>query len=156
MQIKILSVTSKKNTLFDDLFFQYKKRLPGHINLDHIKIPMVKRSKTKPIKTAVLEEGEALLKHVNINDLLIVLDEKGKQLSSIRFSTWMEDWLLNGQNPVFAIGGPDGFSQAIKDRASTILSLSIMTLPHAMVPVLMAEQIYRSWTILEGQPYHRN
>ena len=55
MQIKILSVTSKKNTLFDDLFFQYKKRLPRHIQLDHIKIPMVKRSKTKPVKAAVLE-----------------------------------------------------------------------------------------------------
>ena len=97
-----------------------------------------------------------MLKHVNSLDAFIVLDETGKQLNSNQFASSMNDWMLNGQNPVFAIGGPDGFSKAIKDKASTILSLSMMTLPHAMVPVMLSEQLYRSWTILDGQPYHRN
>ena len=156
MKIKILSITSKKNTIFDDVFFQYQKRLPTHIILEHTKIAMVKRKKNKSIKAAITEEEEALLKHVNSLDAFIVLDETGKQLNSNQCASSMNDWMLNGQNPVFAIGGPDGFSKAIKDKASTILSLSMMTLPHAMVPVMLSEQLYRSWTILDGQPYHRN
>ena len=102
------------------------------------------------------KEGELLLTQINRHDTLIVMDENGKTLSTKDFSDWMDQWLLNSINPILAVGGPDGFSDAVHQRANKHLSLSKMTLPHALVPVILAEQIYRAWTILNGQPYHRS
>ena len=96
------------------------------------------------------KEGELLLTRINCQDTLIVMDENGKTLSTKDFSDWMDQWLLNSIYPILAGGGPDGFSNAVHQRANKHLSLSKMTLPHALVPVILAELIYRAWTILDA------
>jgi 23S rRNA (pseudouridine1915-N3)-methyltransferase len=156
MNIQIYAIASKSTDWFEQSFSIYQKRLPAHINLKLTKIPLAYRSKKSPIETAVKKEGELLLTRINSKDTLIVLDESGKTLSTKDFSDWMDQWLLHSINPILVIGGPDGFSNAVHQRANKHLSLSKMTLPHTLVPIILAEQIYRAWTILNGQPYHRS
>ena len=156
MKIQIYAIASRSTDWFEKNFSMYQKRLPTHINLRLTTIPLAYRNKNSPIKAAVKKEGELLLKRINTKDTLIVMDENGKTLSTKDFSNWMDQWMLNSINPILAIGGPDGFSNAMHQRANNHLSLSKMTLPHALVPVILAEQIYRAWTILDGQPYHRS
>ena len=156
MNIQIYAIASKSTDWFEENFSMYQKRLPTHINLRLTTIPLAYRNKNSPIKAAVKKEGELLLKRISSKDTLIVMDENGKTLSTKDFSDWMDEWMLNSTNPILAIGGPDGFSNAVHQRANKHLSLSKMTLPHALVPVILAEQIYRAWTILDGQPYHRS
>ena len=155
MKIIIISIASK-NTNFDILISDYKKRLPPHIKIEHLKIPIVKRSKTKSMKDTIQAEGQRLLKMINNHDILIALDEKGDMFSTKELANSMNHWLQDAVNPIFAIGGPDGFSEEVLDRANLQWSLSKLTLPHAMVPVIMIEQIYRSWSMLNNQPYHRS
>jgi len=149
-------IASRSTDWFEENFSMYQTRLPTHINLRLTKIPLAYRNKNSTIKAAVKKEGELLLKRISSKDTLIVMDENGKTLSTKDFSDWMDQWMLNSINPILAIGGPDGFSNAVHQRANKYLSLSKMTLPHALVPVILAEQIYRAWTILDGKPYHRN
>ena len=156
MKIQIYAIASKSTDWFKQSFATYQKRLPAHINLKLTTIPLSYRNKNSPIEEAMKKEGELLLTRINCQDTLIVMDEGGKTLSTKDFSDWMDQWLLNSINPILAIGGPDGFSNAVLQRANKHLSLSKMTLPHALVPVILAEQIYRAWTILDGQPYHRS
>jgi 23S rRNA (pseudouridine1915-N3)-methyltransferase len=156
MKIQIYAIASKSTDLFEKNFLMYQNRLPTHINLTLTTIPLAYRNKNSPIKAAVKKEGELLLKRISSKDTLIVMDENGKMLSTKDFSDWMDEWMLNSTNPILAIGGPDGLSNAVHQRANKHISLSKMTLPHALVPVILAEQIYRAWTILDGKPYHRN
>ena len=156
MKIQIYAIASRSTDGFEENFSIYQKRLPAHINLKLTTIPLAYRNKNSPIKAAVKKEGELLLKRISSKDTLIVMDENGKTLSTKDFSDWMDGWMLNSTNPILAIGGPDGLSNAVHQRANKHLSLSKMTLPHALVPVILAEQIYRAWTILDGQPYHRS
>jgi 23S rRNA (pseudouridine1915-N3)-methyltransferase len=156
MKIQIYAIASRSTDSFEENFSMYQKRLPAHINLKLTTIPLAYRSKNSPIEEAVEKESELLLKRINTKDTLIVMDENGKTLSTEDFSNWMHQWMLNSINPILAIGGPDGFSNAVHQRANKDLSLSKMTLPHALIPIILAEQIYRAWTILDGQPYHRS
>ena len=108
------------------------------------------------MKDTIQAEGQRLLKMINNHDILIALDEKGDMFSTKELANSMNHWLQDAVNPIFAIGGPDGFSKEVLDRANLQWSLSKLTLPHAMVPVIMIEQIYRSWSMLNNQPYHRS
>lgn len=155
MKIIIISIASK-NTNYDVLISDYKKRLPSHIKIEHLRIPIGRRSKTKSVKDIVQAEGKRLLKMIKNHDILIALDEKGDMLSTKELANSMNNWFQDAVNPIFAIGGPDGFSKEVLDRANMQWSLSKLTLPHAMVPVIIIEQIYRSWGMLNNQPYHRS
>ncbi|MBO56046.1 MAG: hypothetical protein CL886_10340 [Dehalococcoidia bacterium] len=101
-------------------------------------------------------ESNKFLERIDDKETLIVLDQSGRPVSTNEFSNWMQDWLDNSIDPIFGIGGPDGFSESVLNRANKILSLSSMTLPHSLVPVILAEQLYRSWSILNNLPYHRS
>ncbi|SVA56917.1 uncharacterized protein METZ01_LOCUS109771 [marine metagenome] len=155
MKIIIISIASK-NTNYDILISDYKKRLPPHIQIEHLKIPIIRRSKTKSVKNTIQAEGQRLLKMIKNDDLFIALDERGDMFSTKELANSMKHWFQDAINPIFAIGGPDGFSEEVLDRANMQWSLSKLTLPHAMVPVIIVEQIYRSWSILNNQPYHRS
>ncbi|MDG2296680.1 MAG: 23S rRNA (pseudouridine(1915)-N(3))-methyltransferase RlmH [Gammaproteobacteria bacterium] len=155
MKIIIISIASK-NTNYDVLISDYKKRLPSHIKIEHLRIPIGRRSKTKSVKDIVQAEGKRLLKMIKNHDILIALDEKGDMFSTKELANSMNHWFQDAVNPIFAIGGPDGFSKEVLDRANMQWSLSKLTLPHAMVPVIIIEQIYRSWSMLNNQPYHRS
>ena len=122
MNIKIYAIASKSTDWFEENFSMYQKRLPTHINLRLTTIPLAYRNKNSPIKAAVKKEGELLLKRISSKDTLIVMDENGKTLSTKDFSNWMYQWMLNSINPILAIGGPDGFSNAVHQRANKDLS----------------------------------
>lgn len=155
MNIKIISIASKK-TEYESIISDYLRRLPPQITSEHIKIPIVRRTKKQSINQIIEEEGNSFLEKIAERETLIVLDQRGRSVSTNEFSNWMQDWLDNAINPIFGIGGPDGFSESVLNRADKILSLSSMTLPHSLVPVILAEQLYRSWSILNHLPYHRS
>ena len=155
MNIKIISIASKK-TEYESIISDYLRRLPPQITSEHIKIPIVRRTKKQSINQIIEEEGNSFLEKIAERETLIVLDQRGRSVSTNEFSNWMQDWLDNAINPIFGIGGPDGFSESVLNRADKILSFSSMTLPHSLVPVILAEQLYRSWSILNHLPYHRS
>ena len=100
------------------------------------------------------KEGELILKALKPRDRVFLLDEKGSQMTSMQFSSWLSDRMMSGQDIVFVIGGAYGFSEAVYSRAEGKLSLSKMTFPHQMVRTVFAEQLYRAFTIMRGEPYH--
>ena len=156
MKIQMHAIASKSIAWLDDGFSVYQKRLPSHLQLHLNKIPLAQRKNNQPIDHVLNQEGKALLKLIKKDETLILLDEDGEMLSTKEFSLLIEQWMLQSTKPVMAIGGPDGFSDLVYQQANRCLSLSRLTLPHALVPVILAEQIYRAWTILEGHPYHRS
>lgn len=100
-------------------------------------------------------EGESILQRVNSNEQLVLLDERGKQFKSKRLASQLSDWQSDGRDVCLVIGGPDGVSDAVRKRSNVIWSLSQLTLPHGMARVLLAEQLYRAWSLQTGHPYHR-
>jgi 23S rRNA (pseudouridine1915-N3)-methyltransferase len=128
-----------------DGFQEYAKRMPPELRLELVELrPQGKEA-----------EGKRLLASVPAGATLIALDERGKALATRQLSKLMADWMRDGTQPAFAIGGADGLADAVKDRARMKISLSALTLPHALARVVLAEQLYRAWTILAGHPYHR-
>jgi len=136
-------------------FNEYNKRLPVELQLKLIEITPAVRGKSIPVKKAVKEEGKRIRAAVPNNSLLIALDEKGKQINSIQLSKKIESWFLQGRDVSLIIGGADGLDDDFKKSADEICSLSAMTLPHSLVRVIVAEQVYRAWSIIKNHPYHR-
>jgi len=100
-------------------------------------------------------EGEQILAKIDRNEQVVLLDERGKQMTSPALAAHLTDWQADGQDLCFVIGGPDGVSAACRERANSIWSLSKLTLPHGLARVLFAEQMYRAWSLQVGHPYHR-
>lgn len=117
---------------------------------------MAKRSGAGDVAKLVEREGEAMLKRVAKGARIVALDERGQSLSTRELAALLEDWLGDGRHVSLLIGGPDGLSPACKKAAQTRWSLSPLTLPHGLVRILVAEQIYRAWTVIQGHPYHRD
>ncbi len=137
---------------FDD----YQSRLPKHIRLSLREINMPDRTSGSDVLRLKEEEGEKLLAGVGDDDVVIVLDEGGKQWTSRGLAEQLSDWIYDKRDISLLIGGPDGLSRICMDRANLVWSLSKMTLPHMMVRVVLAEQIYRAWAITQNHPYHRD
>ena len=135
---------------------EYARRMPRQIQFQIHEIQPGQRSARGNVLAAQEAEASQLLKRAESADLLIALDERGKQWSSKELATEMRGWLNEIPHVVIMIGGPDGFTEACRNRADKLWSLSALTLPHGMVRVLLAEQIYRAWTIVQGHPYHRD
>jgi len=129
--------------------------MPPELQINLIEITPSTRNKSTPIEKNIKEEGERIQSAIPANSKLIVLDEKGKNFSSIDLSRKIEGWLPMGQDISLVIGGADGIDPEIKQQADEKWSLSSFTLPHALVRVVVAEQLYRAWSILQGHPYHR-
>lgn len=103
----------------------------------------------------MIEEGEKILAKLNKGEQVVLLDERGKQLSSELLATKLADWQGDSRDLCFVIGGPDGVSDACRQRADFVWSLSKLTLPHGLARVLFFEQLYRAWSLQAGHPYHR-
>ena len=131
------------------------KRLPAEININTILLPLIKRGKNPDIPRIVRDESLKLLSAVPKGSLLVVLDVLGKSVTTMKLSLMLETWLQNGQDVSIIIGGPDGVSDDLLSQASQKISLSALTFPHTLVRVVLLEQIYRSWSILNNHPYHR-
>ncbi len=155
MQINIAAVGTRLEPWIYQAFESYQTRLPRHLNLGLTEIPAARRAGARAAGDAVAVEGERLLRHVRPGDLALVLDERGRPWSSAEFAEELKGWLERHPRVAILIGGPDGLSAECRARADRLWSLSRLTFPHGMVRVILAEQIYRAWTILQGHPYHR-
>lgn len=134
---------------------EYRKRLTQDVTLDVVEIPMARRTKTTDIRRAREQEGEAMLAAIPPGDGVVALDVLGQAWSTPQLSGRLEGWLREGRHYSLLVGGPDGLSEACLARAQLRWSLSPLTLPHPLVRIVVAEQLYRAWSLLHGHPYHR-
>ncbi|VAW50589.1 23S rRNA (pseudouridine(1915)-N(3))-methyltransferase [hydrothermal vent metagenome] len=133
----------------------FVKRLPAEIKINTILLPLIKRGKNPDIPRIIRDESRKILVAVPKDSLLVVLDVLGKSVSTENFSDMLGTWLQQGQDISIVIGGPDGVSDELLSKASSKLSLSALTFPHPLVRVILLEQIYRAWSIINNHPYHR-
>jgi 23S rRNA (pseudouridine1915-N3)-methyltransferase len=156
MRLTVLAVGTRMPAWVNQGVQTYTKRLPRHIALQFRELPAAPRmSGATPAKLRQ-KEGEHMLRALQGPAYVIALDERGKNWSSTDLAVQLENWMANNPNIVFMIGGADGLADSCKQRADQLWSLSPLTLPHALVRVVLAEQIYRAWTLVQGHPYHRD
>ena len=155
MKIKILSLGEKPPKWVSQGYDEYKKRLSKSIPLELIELPIAKRTKTGNPKLWMEQESKTILGKLNPSDHLVILDVASKVISTEDLADKMSNWKQNSPNVVILIGGPDGIDKSIKDIAKEKISISKMTFPHPIVRIIIAEQLYRAYTILEGHPYHK-
>ena len=136
-------------------FHEYARRMPPEARVELVELKPEERGAGRSVEKARAAEGGRLLAAIPEGASLIALDERGKAVTTQGLSTMLSGWMRDGSHPAFAIGGADGLDAAVKERADKLVSLSALTLPHGLVRVLLAEQLYRAWTILAGHPYHR-
>jgi 23S rRNA (pseudouridine1915-N3)-methyltransferase len=133
----------------------YVARLKKYCGFEIITIPELKDTKNMPVKEQKAREGNKIMQMTDRDDIVVLLDERGKEMRTAEFSGWIEDKLqIRGKRLVFVIGGPWGFSDEVNGIADFRLSLSKMTFPHQLVRLLFVEQLYRAFTIIKGEPYH--
>ena len=134
---------------------EYGKHMPREWKLEWREIPLARRGKDANAQQLCAREGEQILKAVPAGDRVIALDVRGARLSTEQLAEQLKDWQMSGDSHSLLIGGPDGLSPACLERADKRWSLSDLTLPHPLVRILLAEQLYRAWTITVNHPYHR-
>jgi 23S rRNA (pseudouridine1915-N3)-methyltransferase len=155
MQFIVAAIGHRMPGWVQQAWSEYAKRFPRPYSLELREIPMLKRSRNADIDGLREREGEALLAQVPGGFRRIALDEGGKQWSTLQLAAQMENWMREGRGVCFLIGGPDGLSRQSRQQADHVWSLGQLTLPHPMVRVILAEQLYRAWTITQNHPYHR-
>lgn len=157
MKITLISVGRNADKDIQVLIDRYLDRLKHYTTLDYKIIPDIKGVKNMSPDAQKTAEGQSILALLQPSDHVMLLDERGKEYTSRGFSEVISRHLLAGtRNVVFVIGGPYGFSQAVYDRANSMLSLSRMTLTHEMVRMFFVEQLYRAFTIIRGENYHHD
>ncbi|MCF0202225.1 MAG: 23S rRNA (pseudouridine(1915)-N(3))-methyltransferase RlmH [Bacteroidaceae bacterium] len=154
MKATLIMVGKTDGGAYESLLDDYVGRLGHYVRLDVLTIPSVRNAKSLGIDVQKRKEGEAILGLLSEKDVVVLLDECGKERSSVEFARWLEGKCLNARNLVFVIGGPYGFSKDVYDRGDERISLSRMTFSHQMVRVIFAEQLYRAFTIMRGEGYH--
>ena len=155
MKIVFLTIGKTINKHLIELQNDYQERLKHYIPFDYIAIPELKNNRNLTEAEQKEKEADLLLKMLEPTDEVILLDENGKQYSSVDFSEFISKKIMGNQKRmVFVVGGPYGFSQRVYNRANGLISLSKMTFSHQMVRIIFAEQLYRAFTILRGEPYH--
>lgn len=139
----------------DEGFLEYAKRMPVEAQIELVEVKPEKRSKGEPGAGILAVEAKRIDIHLRKCRPVIVLDERGELWDTKRVATFLQDAMANGMSPAFVIGSADGLDESIKQQAAHRVALSKMTLPHGLVRVMLAEQLYRGWSILQGHPYHR-
>ena len=155
VKIKVISVAGKMPAWVTEGVADYEKRLPREFKLEWLTLPLATRRKDRSTDQLKKEEGDAILRQVKEADTVVALDVRGKRASSEKLSEMLQVWQAARSDLAILIGGPDGLDRACLERANVLLSLSELTLPHALVRVVLAEQLYRAWSISVGHPYHR-
>lgn len=158
MKIRIVAAGGKMPAWVQEGYNEYAKRLPRELTLEMVEVPLGNRGQKNSaalVEKARQKEGEAMLAALGPRDHVVALDVKGKSWSTEQLSRELAGWQMSGDNVSLLIGGPDGLSAECLQRASQRWSLSALTMPHPLVRVLLAEQLYRAWTLLAGHPYHK-
>ncbi len=155
MTIKLLAIGKTDNKQLQHLILEYQQRLKHYVKFDFEIIPDIKNAKNLSETQQKEKEGSLILKSLSNTDILILLDENGKQYDSVAFSAHIQKKMNAGHKRlVFAIGGPYGFSDVVYEKSLETISLSKMTFSHQMVRLFVVEQLYRAFTILRNEPYH--
>lgn len=154
MKIALLVVGKTDNRWLKEAIEDYNKRLTHYFPFEITTIPDIKNVKNLSEAQQKEKEGELILKNLQPGDYCVLLDEKGKEFTSVQFSVYLEKKTHTIRRIVFIIGGPYGFSETIYKTASEKISLSKMTFSHQMIRLIFIEQLYRACTILNNEPYH--
>ena len=155
MKIKAIVIGKENTGVFNEALKQYVKKINFYFPYEEIVIPYLKNGKSLSCDEQKKKEGELILKRISPADHVVLLDEKGKDFTSLEFSDFIQQQLNSGIKAlVFVAGGAYGFSQEVYQRKNSMLSLSKMTFSHVMVRLVFAEQLYRACTILNNEPYH--
>lgn len=155
MNITVLAVGTKMPRWVDEAVNEYAKRFGRDIQYALKEIKPEKRGAGVNAAQGMAAEEKRILEALPDNAFLVVLDERGKAPTSVELAQYMQRWQQDGEHVCFVIGGADGMTDALKQKARLMLRLSSLTLPHGMVRVLLTEQLYRAVSILQNHPYHR-
>lgn len=155
MKIRILAVGQKMPKWVSETFSNYNQRLSKNQQIELIEIPPVVRNKSITAEKAKETEGERILSKLKASEIIVLFDEKGKSITTKELAHSIQNWQMQGQDIALIVGGADGVSQQIKQKAMIKWSLSALTFPHPLVRVILAEQIYRAYSLLSNHPYHR-
>ncbi len=155
MKIILLTIGKTIDTHLLKLQEEYQNRIKFYIPFENIVVPELKNTKNLSINEQLEKEAEILFKQFEATDEVILLDDKGKQFTSMNFSNYISKKMISSvKRTVFVVGGPYGFSERIYKRANDKISLSLMTFSHQMIRLIFVEQLYRAMTIIKGEPYH--
>lgn len=154
MRLRIICIGSRATDWVAQGFADYSRRMPRHLPLELVDLPAPSR-KRHTVEECKREEARQLLKAAGTGCQLIALHEHGKTYRSTELARRLSVWLNDGRDLSFLIGGPDGLDAELLRQCQSQWALGPMTLPHALVRIVVAEQLYRAWSLLEGHPYHR-
>jgi 23S rRNA (pseudouridine1915-N3)-methyltransferase len=155
MIIHLIAVGTRCTSWAETGFQDYQKRLPAECKLNLMTIPLSKRNKNSQISKHIAEEEKKMLAAIPKRSRIIALDVQGQMWNTQQLAQSLQQWQLERQDISLLIGGPDGLGDTCINNAERIWSLSPLTLPHALVRIVVAEQLYRAWSLLNGHPYHR-
>ena len=155
LRLTLLSASNRQPAWVDEGAAEYAQRLRGRCTLDVKTLPLARRTPTTPAERAIQDEGERMLAVLPQGAHVVALLENGKPWSTKELAAKLDGWMQAGAPVVLLVGGPDGLSADCVARASERWSLSNLTLPHGLVRIVVAEALYRAWSLLENHPYHR-
>lgn len=155
MKITLVCIGKTDDKFIQEGIDKYLNRLKHYVPFNIVVIPDVKNVKNMSQAQQMDKEAELFLKQINSQDFVVLLDEKGKEFRSMEFSDYLTKKMVAGvTHMIVLIGGPYGFAEKIRERSNFLISLSKMTFSHQMVRLFFAEQVYRAFTIMKGEPYH--
>jgi 23S rRNA (pseudouridine1915-N3)-methyltransferase len=155
MRIYLLAIGTKMPMWVSKGYDEYAHRMPVKCKLILKEIPAEKRNKNSNIEAIQIKEARKLLNAIPKNVRIIALDNQGTIWQTEKLATRLEEWMMSGQDIALLVGGPDGLTAELLSKADEHWSLSNLTFPHPLVRIIVAEQLYRAWTITENHPYHR-
>jgi 23S rRNA (pseudouridine1915-N3)-methyltransferase len=155
MQLVIAAVGHKMPDWIATGFGEYAKRMPSELRIVLKDIKPVDRSGSRTAETVMEQERSRIEAAIPKGSRIIALDEHGRDWTTMQLSDNLRSWQQDGRDVTFVIGGADGLDAGFKSRADQLIRISSMTLPHGMVRVILAEQLYRAWSITQNHPYHR-
>jgi 23S rRNA (pseudouridine1915-N3)-methyltransferase len=154
LKIRIIAVGHKMPDWVEQGCAEYLKRMPREMTVDIVELKPDKRAAGKGGEQVREAEGQRILEAAG-RDYLIALDEHGNEPTTLQLAGRMESWLADGRDVALAIGGADGLHEKVRQAAHWQWSLSKLTMPHGMVRVMLTEQLYRAWSVINNHPYHR-
>ncbi|MEN9464557.1 MAG: hypothetical protein RL217_738, partial [Pseudomonadota bacterium] len=155
MKLRLLAVGQKMPSWVEEGYSEYAKRLPLDCTIELVEIPSGHRAKNTSKEKAMQQEAEAIKKALRPSDHVVALEVLGKNWSTETLADNLKRWRMQGGDVALLVGGPDGMTDEILALAKERWSLSALTLPHPLVRIVLAEQLYRAWSILQNHPYHK-
>lgn len=155
MKIRLIAVGRKMPAWVEQGYQEYARRMPRECQLELVEIEAEKRGKSGSSQRWMEQEGKRMLAAIPKGDRVVALDVEGRHWSTEKLAGQLEGWMQAGSGISLLVGGPDGLSKACLQRAEQKWSLSALTFPHPLVRVILAEQLYRAWSVVQHHPYHR-